>query len=129
MVEYIEREALLDDLKLLAKYQEGERQQGIFGVCITIKNRPTADVVSREVFEQVKWERDTALKTLEEHGIGLAQKPADVVEVVRCKDCKFFKRDTDYCKKRNKGYCYWDNTIKTRTHFCSYGEKKEGATE
>ncbi len=41
---------------------------------------PTADVVSREVFEQVKWERDTALKTLEEHGIGLGQK-ADVVEV------------------------------------------------
>ena len=52
---------------------------------------------------------------------------ADVVEVVRCKDCQFFKRDTDYCKKRNKGYCYWDNTIKTRTHFCGYGKKKEGA--
>lgn len=51
---------------------------------------------------------------------------ADVVEVVRCKDCQFFKRDTDYCKKRNKGYCYWDNTIKTRTHFCSYGARKEG---
>ena len=52
---------------------------------------------------------------------------SDVVEVVRCKDCQFYKRDTDYCKKRNKGYCYWDNTIKTRTHFCGYGKKKEGA--
>ena len=45
MPEYIERETLLEDLKLLAKYQQGERQQGILGVCVTIKNRPTADVV------------------------------------------------------------------------------------
>ena len=45
MAEYIEREALIADLELLAKYQNGERQQGILGVCTTIRNRPTADVV------------------------------------------------------------------------------------
>ena len=39
-----------------------------------LKELPEEDVVSREVFEQVKWERDTALKTLEEHGIGLGEK-------------------------------------------------------
>lgn len=39
-----------------------------------LKELPPEDVVSREVFEQFKWERDTALKTLEEHGIGLGQK-------------------------------------------------------
>jgi hypothetical protein len=39
-----------------------------------LKELPTEDVVSREVLEQVKWERDTALKTLEEHGIGLGEK-------------------------------------------------------
>lgn len=44
----------------------------------------SANVVSRAVFEQVKWERDTALATLEEHGIGFAQK-VDVVEVVHGK--------------------------------------------
>lgn len=26
------------------------------------------------IFEQIKWERDTALQTLEEHSIGLGQK-------------------------------------------------------
>lgn len=26
------------------------------------------------IFEQIKWERDVALQTLEEHGIGLGQK-------------------------------------------------------
>lgn len=39
-----------------------------------LKELPTEDVVSREVLEQVKWERDTALKTLEEHGIGLGER-------------------------------------------------------
>jgi hypothetical protein len=49
---------------------------------------------------------------------------ADVVEVVRCKDCKHFLNDTDYCKEHNKGYCEWDNTIKSKRHFCSYGERE-----
>ena len=48
--------------------------------CTAYKN--AADVVSREVFEQVKWERDMALKILEEHGIGLGQKAPEV----RCID-------------------------------------------
>lgn len=43
--EYIEREPLISDLELLAKYENEERQQGILGVCETIRNRKTADVV------------------------------------------------------------------------------------
>jgi hypothetical protein len=85
-------------------------------------------------------ERESSLETAKELSKGSFSTPliiaaienapkADVVEVVRCKECSFFKRDTDYCKKRNKGYCFWDNTIKTKTHYCSYGERKEGAEE
>ena len=48
----------------------------------------------------------------------------DAVEVVRCKDCKHYKTDTDYCKEHHKGYCEWDNTVKSQKHFCSYGEKR-----
>ena len=48
---------------------------------------------------------------------------ADVVEVVRCGKCVHYKTDTDYCKEHNKGYCEWDNTVKSRNHFCSYGER------
>ena len=32
------------------------------------------DVVSREVFEQVMWERDVALKQLEDLGVGFGEK-------------------------------------------------------
>lgn len=53
----------------------------------------------------------------------------DVVEVVRCKDCKYFLHDTDYCEEHNAGYCAFDDTIKARLHFCSLGIKKEGAEE
>ena len=61
----------------------------------------TANVVSREVFEQIKWERDMALRTLEEHGIGLGQK-ADMIEVTRCKDCQ---------------YSYWEKESETSSAF------------
>ena len=52
--------------------------------CLMDNNRSincSADVVSFATFEQTKWERDTALQTLYEHGIGLAQK-VDMGEVV-----------------------------------------------
>lgn len=46
---------------------------------------------------------------------------ADVVEVVRCKDCKHFGKDMGYgkhdCKKYEMPYCL-------ETDFCSYGERK-----
>lgn len=54
---------------------------------------------------------------------------SDVVEVVRCKECKYFLHDTDYCKKHNAGYCEFDNQIKARLHFCGLAIKKEGAEE
>lgn len=50
---------------------------------------------------------------------------ADVVEVVRCKDCKQLKNNTEYCKTHNKYYCELDNAIKERNHYCSYGERKQ----
>ena len=50
---------------------------------------------------------------------------ADVVEVVRCKDCIHYKTDTEYCREHNKGYCEWDNVVKSKRHFCSYGERKD----
>ena len=35
---------------------------------------PNADVVSRELFEQIKWERDVAMEQLAEHGISFGEK-------------------------------------------------------
>ena len=45
-----------------------------------VKEAPAADVVSRGVYDQVKWERDMAMQQLEEHGIPFGAK-ADVVVV------------------------------------------------
>lgn len=44
MAKYIERDRLIEDLTELAKYQTGERQQGILGVIETIRIRKAADV-------------------------------------------------------------------------------------
>lgn len=39
---------------------------------------PVEDVVSKDVYEQVKWERDAALDTLREHGLELGERPGVV---------------------------------------------------
>lgn len=120
---YVERSSLLQKAKSL--------QGDLFAVPLildAIEYAPTADVVSREVFEQFKWERDTALQTLQEHGIGLGEK-ADVEEVVICRDCKH--RYTPY------DCALWYGTVNETEYFiergddfyCSFGEKKEGAEE
>lgn len=44
MAEYIEREALIKDLKLLARYEDSFRQSVILGVVHTIECKPVADV-------------------------------------------------------------------------------------
>lgn len=53
MDEYIERQKLYNNLVLLAKYETGERQQGILGCAETVRIFPAADVV--EVMHG-KWE-------------------------------------------------------------------------
>ena len=56
-------------------------------------------------------------------------KAADVVPVVRCKDCKYLRvwdqKDLyAFCPKTN--FVFFPFQADTRTHFCSYGEPKEG---
>ena len=65
---------------------------------------------------------------------------ADVVEVVRCKDCFYYSQDGHeaYClhPKYEHWYADWyadgaDDTCfhpsTKENHFCSYGERKDGA--
>ena len=62
-------------------------------------------------------------------GIIENQPAADVVEVVRCKNCEYFiaSKYKPFCQyhTNNAGYCdeaCWVN----ENDFCSYGERKEG---
>ena len=45
---------------------------------------------------------------------------ADVVEVVRCKDCKYYCEDEKMCNDTNGFDRYWKPT-----DFCAYGERRE----
>ena len=45
----------------------------------------------------------------------------DVVEITRCKDCKYYTTDNGgVCNKENGGLMF-----ATETDFCSYGERSE----
>lgn len=43
---------------------------------------------------------------------------ADVVEVVRCKNCKWWDSDCGWCD-------LWGNTHEYKDGYCSYGERKD----
>lgn len=119
MAEYIEREAVHKVINGTNSFSFSRN------VMIEQMNTiPAADVVSRVAFDQVVWERDTAMEQLKEHGIPFGGK-ANVVAVVRCKDCKYYG-DTAYgdmCKR-------WEDWLPVEDDdFCSYGEKSGGDDE
>lgn len=75
----------------------------------------SADVVPKGVLNQFRWERDVAMMQLEEYGIPfLTNKDEDIVKVVRCKDCKWYKA----CKVFSNNAWHDDD-------FCAYGERRE----
>lgn len=127
MPEYIEREAFYRFLteqkdKETGAYSKG-RNAGLDVARSALHNKeitPAADVVSKATFEQVKWERDTAMEQLNEHGIPFGGK-ADVVAVVRCKDCEYRADGTDkghyLCNRKMIGLVRPDD-------FCSFGERR-----
>ena len=125
MAEYIERDIwkkLPDDLPYKASVKR------------VLIEAPAADVVSRVVLEQIRWERDVAMKQLEDHGIPFGGIAPDVVEVVRCKDCKHTRERNDYekqylvdgvliCTSPDVADDCWQAVWPE--HFCSYGERKD----
>ena len=72
-------------------------------------------------------EREAAVSTLDVAERFLRNIPAaDVVEVVRCRDCKFGDWDSEpddalVCMRTKDGF--W----RSGNDFCSYGYRKEGA--
>lgn len=78
MPEYIERKEAIEFVRNNTPHFDGETTMQ----CVerSLANVPAADVVSSAVLEQVMWERDMALETLKEHGIGFCEK-SDMVEV------------------------------------------------
>ena len=128
MTRLIDADALMDTLR--KDFTEEENDNHFLAedwwwaatVRKTIENAPTVDAVPVKGVEQLKWERDTAIQQLEEHGIPFCGKAEDVVRVVRCKDCKFYSRCTDH-----QGICtnrYMDGFI-VPDWYCADGERKD----
>lgn len=87
-------------------------EAGIRAICCVL-----SDVVPEELYEQVKWERDTAIDTLRGHRLEMGEKTG-VALVVRCKDCIYYG-SYGSCEKRVDAFnVFYPND------FCSFGEKK-----
>lgn len=92
-----------------------------------------ADFVSIEAYKQVAWERDTAIEQLKSYGVGFCENK-ELVEVVRCKECKHWRRiGINGLIGKYFGYCLNNEfpfMCETRPNtkeddFCSYGERRD----
>lgn len=94
-----------------------------------IDTRCTVDAVPVKNIEQLKWERDTAIEQLEEHGISFGCK-ADVVAVVRCKDCRWYDKSTASGTYEPVAYrCVLHQRFTIDVQFCSDGERGKNAVD
>lgn len=89
---------------------------------------PTADVVGRSTYNQVRWERDTAIEQLSEIGKGLGERMDDVEKVVRCKDCKFasYEPYKDFVNVYICNYSQWTRSEGGRypDWYCARAERR-----
>ena len=76
MAEYIDREKLIDYVKDVYSIRN-KNNTYIWhrDIIDAIYSVPSTDVVSVEIYQQVKWERDTAIKQLkDDYGVGFCEK-------------------------------------------------------
>lgn len=84
MKEYIERETLLHKIRWASSAEEA---------VMSVRRIPAADVISKGLYEQIKWERDVALAQLEEYGVSLGEKAA----VVKVRHGQWIRKEDDSC--------------------------------
>lgn len=93
MPEYIEREALMQDIS----------ETVVFSVRSDAK-LPTSEMRgANKVIDRIK-----------------SAPTADVVAVVRCRNCKYFNNQFNICKQLSPR----DYVVMNEDDFCSYGERK-----
>ena len=96
--EYIEREAAIEALRKALDYCDDKLDIGEF--------------------------KNGCIGAIRDNIVDIGRVPAaDVVEVVRCKDCIF--RSRPECAMYYSCNCGEQHTWETNNDFCSYGERKE----
>jgi hypothetical protein len=122
--EYIDREALNERIAYYLDHTSGEANY-TYGVAIReIKIAPAANVI--EVDGDINLLKE---KMPEADWVGTKDLPIEYVPVVRCKDCKHWRHETEeriehyecniFCGAYGRGYPTGADD------FCSYGERKE----
>ena len=101
MPEYIEREAVIDEIESITWYHIN---------------------CQKNLVEGAACEADALYKATDIYNVIKSAPTADVVEVVRCKDCAIPHNRFTGCPKLN-------GLIPPENHFCSFGERKEDDTE
>lgn len=127
MSRYIDAEKLC--FEILEEYgisTGGDDVTEIYGMII---NQPTADVVEADKAQkEIDYWHDKA-QSYEQTILKLSLNKADVVEVVRCKDCKHYKTNIPCVGGHYNGCIEWLNegcaAEVNEDDFCSYGEKHE----
>lgn len=58
--------------------------------------------------------------------IQIYENPTDMIEVVRCEDCKHWHEETGFCEEHSRFDSFgMDWNMFTEDDFCSYGERKD----
>ena len=114
MAEYIERGALIENLNRFAP----EHYNALVNQLIT--KQPAADVIEaselHDFFAEFIKKQNQCIDILEKMAV------ADLVEVVRCKDCRHY--NTSGCSD-GWGWCESMNNGTNDYRYCSDGERKE----
>ena len=124
----ISRSALLERLSF-KRMADMKRNiyPGLESAIAQVKKAPAVDAVSRQAFDQILWELDIARQQLKDHNIPFGGVAPDVVNVVRCKDCKRCYKHITKRHKQTMWLCMrHDLEVCVRPDdFCSYGERRE----
>lgn len=115
MDDYISREAVAKMLRYCVALEERDsKPTKAVDILMEFYRIPAADVVEKEKYDRLLENALIVSASLQEH------QKADVVEVVRCRECVFF----DGTKPGQP------NILCFQMHendYCSYGERKDGA--
>ena len=119
----------LDNLRSVAVGREDEA----IDIAIEALQAEPNKAVPPSLADVYKWERDIALSQLEEYGIGFAEKKRDdLLEVVRCKDCRWHdNRYGDVCHnpRYGDGWANYPPPYVDEDYWCKDGERKGGDSE
>lgn len=127
MARYIDADAMIEAIK--NELWDWQSLDDITATCVLkqtitdIQNAPTADVVDKERYANLLANSIIVCEALKKY------QSTDMVQVVRCKDCQFWKTETEVtgiecAPGESAHYCKLDGMIWRSGDFCSSGDRK-----